>query len=240
MLDKNGALPLYIQLQRLLKEDIVTGKYKEGEMIPSETQLAKKYNITRNTVRRAILNLVNEGFLHQVQGKGTFVCLKQAKYNIWNFGGFTDYLKSRNESPISWVLEKEKIHINGKSYIKLKRARGVKRIDEPPLFLTIDTSIIPMMMFPKIDQYDFKVESIYNIMRSKYDIYPKRAELGLTPIKCDALTKKIFKIEKDMPLLMAKGKVFDSNNVEIEKVQVVYGPNIEFRIMADMDNYVPN
>lgn len=240
MLDRNANIPLYIQLQHLLKEDIVTGKYKEGEMIPSETQLAKKYHITRTTVRKAISNLVNEGLLHQVHGKGTFVCLKPVKYNIWNFGGFTDYLKSKNESPISKVLESKIVDIDEKPYMKLKRARGVKKINESPLFLTIDTSFIPMTLFPHMEQYDFSIESIYNIMRSKYNIHPKRAELGLSPIKSDSLMKQVFKLEYDIPLLMAQGKVFDKNNMEIEKVQVVYGPNMEFKIMANMDNYIPN
>lgn len=235
MLDKKSALPLYVQLEHLLKRDITTGKYKKGDKIPSETQLAKKYNITRNTVRRAISNLANEGLLNQVQGKGTFVCLKKVKYSIWNFDGFTDYVKNRNESPVSRILEKKKVYISNKPYLKLKRARGIERIDEKPLFLTIDMSLIPLMIFYNIDQYDFEVESLYNVMRNKYDIHPKRAELSLIPIKCDELTKSIFELDDDVPLLKAKGKIFTLNNIEIEKVEVIYSPIMEFKVMVDMN-----
>ncbi|NPV42594.1 MAG: GntR family transcriptional regulator [Firmicutes bacterium] len=239
MLTKDNGVPLYIQLQRLLKEDIVTGKYKEGDMIPSETQLSAKYNITRTTVRKAISNLVNEGLLHQVQGKGTFVCLKQVKYNMWNFGGFTDYLKSRNETPYSKVLESKVTEIDGKPYLQLKRARGVKKGRSTILYLTIDTSLIPMTLFPNINSYDFSTASLYDTMRNKYGIYPKRAELGLCPVECDDLMSKIFRLSKQTYLLMAQGKVFDKYNVEIEKVKVIYGPNIEFKIVANMNTYFP-
>jgi len=238
MLDKNDALPLYVQLANLLKKDIVMGKYKEGEVIPSETQLAKKYQITRTTVRRAILDLVNEGLLHQVHGKGTFVCLKQVKYNIWNFGGLTDYLKSKKESAISKVLKNVIIDIDGKPYMKLERARGVKKTGNQPLFLTIDTSIIPLDLFPDIDKYDFSDRSLYDTMRNNYSIHPKRAELGLYPVSSNALTEKVFNLKANTPLLMAGGKVFDTNNIEIETVEVIYGPNMEFKIMANMDIYI--
>lgn len=91
MLNKNDIIPLYMQLQRILKEDILKGKYLQDELIPSETQLSKKYDITRTTVRKAIANLVDEGLLRREHGKGTFVSLRQVNYSIWNFGGFTDF-----------------------------------------------------------------------------------------------------------------------------------------------------
>lgn len=233
MLDKIGGIPLYVQLKQILREKIVSGIYPEGQAIPSETQLVSEYGITRTTVRKAIENLVNEGLLYKVHGKGTFVCLKQVKYNMWNFGGFTDYIKKRNEIPVSKVLEKEIITSGQKLYMRLVRARGVKK-ENSIIYLTIDTSILPLELFPGIDTYDFSRESIYKIMRQKYCIYPQRAELGMHSIEGDKVAKKIFKLPGNVSLLMAKGQVFDENGTVIEDVKVIYGPNVEFKIVANM------
>lgn len=239
MLNKNDPLPLYVQLQRILKEDILKGKYGEGDMIPSENQLSSRFGITRATVRKGISTLVNEGYLHQVHGKGTFVCFKQMKYNVWNFGGFTDYLKSRNETPVSKLISIRKTIADGREYLEIKRARGVKKDGDKPLYLTIDASMIPLDLFPAIENYDFAVESLYNIMRTKYGIYPKRAELKMTCIQSDKLSREIFSFDRTMPLLTAQGKVYDMNNVEVERVKVIYGPKMDFNIVANMDTYIP-
>jgi len=233
MLNKNDALPLYVQLTRLLRREIMEGVYKEGDLIPSEVQMAQKHDITRTTVRRAISELVNDGLLVQVHGKGTYVCLKEVKYNIWNFGGFTDYITSRGEETYSLVLKKRIIEDDGKKYLILDRARGVKK-GEDILFLTIDYSRIPLEYFPGLDNYDFNTKSIYNVMRMVYDVYPKRAELSMNSILSDSTMKKIFKIKQDKPLLLATGNVYDKNNKVIENVTVIYGPNIEFKVVANM------
>ncbi|MCR4434810.1 MAG: GntR family transcriptional regulator [Clostridiales bacterium] len=234
MLDRNGVIPLYFQLERIIREDIVKGKYKNGDVIPSETQLMKTYNVTRTTVRKAISDLVNEGLLAQVHGKGTFVRLRQIKYNIWNFSGFTDYLAKKNETPVSKVLEKETAVENGMDYFKLVRARGVKK-EDGVLYLTIDMSLLPLSVFPGIEKYDFSKESLYNVMKHKYGIFPKRASLGVYPVMGDAVTKKIFGCKRDIPLLKAEGRVYTEEGMEIERVKVIYSPNMEFKAVTNIE-----
>lgn len=56
-----------------LKEKIRTGKYKAGEKLPTEMELAERYSVSRNTVRAAINRLSMLGMVESFQGKGTFV-----------------------------------------------------------------------------------------------------------------------------------------------------------------------
>lgn len=72
MLDRKHPLPLYYQLKEIIKKSIREGQYKLYERIPSENQLVAKYGVSRNTVRQALTELVNEGWLFREQGKGTF------------------------------------------------------------------------------------------------------------------------------------------------------------------------
>lgn len=56
-----------------IKSYILSGTYKAGEKIPSELTLLEEYNVSRQTVRKAILELSNEGFLRSEKGSGTYV-----------------------------------------------------------------------------------------------------------------------------------------------------------------------
>lgn len=234
-LDKNDVVPLYVQLHRIIKELILKGEYKEGDLLPSETTMMNTFNTTRGTVRKAISELVKEGLVYQNQGKGTFVCIRQVKYSIWNFSGFTDYLKTKNETPVSKVLVQENVTIDGKDYFKLVRARGVKK-DGQVLFLTIDTSLLPISLFPSIEKYNFATDSLYRIMREEYNIYPRHSEITLSPVMIDDRTREILKVKSENSILMkAEGKVLNEENTEIEKVSVIYGDNIEIKIMTNIN-----
>jgi DNA-binding GntR family transcriptional regulator len=63
MLNHKSPIPLYHQLADILLEQIRSGHYKPGQMIPSETGLAKQYSIGRPTVHQAMDTLVWEGDL---------------------------------------------------------------------------------------------------------------------------------------------------------------------------------
>ena len=79
MLEKNSTTPIYIQLKNIIKNAIINGEIGEDQMIPSETQMAETYNITRTTVRRALAELVNENLLRKEHGKGAFASLRPKK-----------------------------------------------------------------------------------------------------------------------------------------------------------------
>ena len=66
-------LHLYSQIENYILDDIKSGKLTEGDMIPPETVLSKDFNVSRPTVRQALNNLVNEGYLVRIKGKGSFV-----------------------------------------------------------------------------------------------------------------------------------------------------------------------
>jgi DNA-binding GntR family transcriptional regulator len=67
------SIPVYQQIKDILREEIRQGKYKAGNTIPSANQLAKDFSTSRNTSVKAIADLVHEGIVYTVQGKGTIV-----------------------------------------------------------------------------------------------------------------------------------------------------------------------
>ncbi|MFA7373224.1 MAG: GntR family transcriptional regulator [bacterium] len=71
--DKNNALPLYLQLEALIRNEIEFGAWKAGEILPTEEEFCRKYNVGQITVKRALRDLAKEGLLSRIKGKGTFV-----------------------------------------------------------------------------------------------------------------------------------------------------------------------
>ena len=80
--DGKAAIPLYQQVIDIIKNEINSGAYKAGERIPNEFELAESYKVGRVTVRRAIEELVQQGYLTKRQGKGTFVNAPKLKRKI--------------------------------------------------------------------------------------------------------------------------------------------------------------
>ena len=66
-------MPLYEQIKRLITRSLAEGEWQPGAMIPSEMALARRYQVSQGTVRKAINELVAENMLMRRQGKGTFV-----------------------------------------------------------------------------------------------------------------------------------------------------------------------
>ena len=63
----------YTRLENDLRQDILSNRLAGGEALPTEKELSDRYGISRNTVRHALANLVNEGLLSKVHGSGTLI-----------------------------------------------------------------------------------------------------------------------------------------------------------------------
>jgi DNA-binding GntR family transcriptional regulator len=137
--------------------------------------------------------------------------------------------------PVSQILEKTTVQMDGKNYMKLVRARGVK-VGNTVQYLTIDTSRVPLELFPGIDEHNFAVESLYSTIREKYNVFPGTASIQITPLLADGQAAEIFSIAPNTPLIQATGSAFSVTGVEIEKVNVIYGPAMDFNLTVEIGN----
>ena len=68
-----SKLPYYVQLKQILVKAIEQGELKPGDMLPTEAELCDRYRVSRTVVRQALGEMVSEGRLYRLRGKGTFV-----------------------------------------------------------------------------------------------------------------------------------------------------------------------
>ncbi len=72
-LDRNAPVPLYYQLRQALLNAIRRNELKPGDQMPTEQDIERRYQVSRSTIRHALDDLVADGIVERIQGKGTFV-----------------------------------------------------------------------------------------------------------------------------------------------------------------------
>ncbi len=175
-LDKNGFIPLYYQIQRALMEKIHSGELSEGDLLASEEELARLYQVSRMTARQALHGLKARGYALSQKGRGTFVTKPKLEKNIMHLRGFTEDMKQRGMSPSSRLLEQAVIEAGeelaqslkidvGAPVMKLKRLRLA---DGTPMAL--EESNIPLRQFPGLERTNFAKQSLYYTLREKYGV----------------------------------------------------------------------
>mgnify|MGYP003431914889 FL=1 len=161
--------PKYLEIQNLLLQRIKNGDYQEGQLIPKEVDLAEQLNVSRPTVRHAIRNLVQAGYLERRKKRGTVVTQTKIKqqftrviesYNteIQNNGlvAKTQVLNFSTEKANDEVAEALTIKPNTEVY-KLVRLRSA---DNKPVVFVI--TYLPIAQLPDLQKIDFTHHSLYS------------------------------------------------------------------------------
>jgi len=91
--------PLYRWLAETLREEIQSGVYKPGDLLPTERELMQRYNLSNITVTRAINELAREGWLYRRAGKGTFLKRDKLEERLGHLTSFAEEMQSRNIVP---------------------------------------------------------------------------------------------------------------------------------------------
>ncbi|MGV3488705.1 MAG: GntR family transcriptional regulator [Tuberibacillus sp.] len=104
MIDKQSPVPIYYQIQSYIKDLVDTNRLRPGDTIPSERELTEKFQVSRMTVRQAIMNLVNDGVLYRQKGKGTFVSEVKIEQPLQGLTSFTEDMKKRGLVPGTRLL----------------------------------------------------------------------------------------------------------------------------------------
>ena len=98
-------IPQYMQLFEVLKSQIRSGIYKDGDLLPSENDLARVHNLNRATVRQALSELVKVNYIKKIRGKGSLVNLNSGSLAILSVKGFSEVVESKSLQVNTDILE---------------------------------------------------------------------------------------------------------------------------------------
>ncbi len=210
-LENNLNLPKYHKLKQVLRRNILKGKYQPGDIIPSENELQKKYQVSSTTVRRALSDLVHERLLVRGQGVGTFVNKPPVERSLWKIMSFTNNMLEKGYQPSIKVIEKLKIPCIDKVALELSINQGTQILFVKRLCFGDD---IPMMfehvyiredLCPGIFEKDLS-GSITKIIKEEYGHRITSIHQTLQFSQPDNLIKKYMNIsDAGIPFFLVAG-----------------------------------
>ena len=127
-LNRSSFVPLYYQLQELLKEQIESGIWAPGELLPSEPQLARGLSVSRVVVRQALAILEDDRQIVRIRGRGTFVAGPKLEHRA---GGLSRLLVAPRDPEVQIQVLDKRVAVVEKS---IRRSLNVE--DEPILRIT--------------------------------------------------------------------------------------------------------
>jgi hypothetical protein len=232
----NTSPPVYEQIAEVIRRQIHDGDYLVGDKLPSENELCEIHKVARGTIRRAINGLIAEGLLESEKGKGTFVTSPESKTLLWNFGSLTDRLNDTSERALAKVLEQTVVIRGNRKMLRLKRLRSIET-ENTVIPISLDISFLPVDLLPGIEKYDFEDESIYRILRQKYNRKPTQSLVSLKARIADQGTKRILKeLPSTRCLLHATGATYDNVHVCIEESEITYSSRVQAVMHIDHHN----
>jgi len=198
-------LPKYYQVKRQLLE--LTAALEAGSPVPPERELARSYGTSRTTVRQALAELVVEGRLLRMQGKGTFVA-KPKVAQLLELTSYTEGMRAHGLHPqtkildIGYVTADEQLAalLGIRAGGRALRIHRLRLADGEPM--SIDTSHLPARRFPGLRKQLEGDRSLYEILRAGYGIQLAEAEETIETVLADPHDAQLLGVDAGLPLLL--------------------------------------
>ena len=221
-LDKSGFIPLYFQIQQALMEKIRTGELSVGDLLASEEELARTYQVSRMTARQALHGLKISGYAFSQKGRGTFVTRPKLEKNIMHLHGFTEDMKHLGMVPSSKLLEQTVVKATADLADKLKveadeavmRLRRLRLADGIPMAL--EESHIPLRQFPGLEKISFARQSLYFVLRESFGVRVAYADEVIEALPATREESELLTMPKKASILSISRIIMTTDETPIE------------------------
>lgn len=203
-----GSLPVYIQISVALRRDIQSF-YRAGEMLPSEAELAARYNVNRHTLRRAVDELVADGIVERQHGRGVCVLAPAIDYCIGAQTRFTENLETLGISTDSRVIRKQIIPAQGGVADQLALDVGeqvvfletLRSVDSKPF--CVISHFLPFPQFEPVFEL-YHGGSLHRFLEQHSAIELQRKQSFISAVLPEADDARLLNMPKNLPVLRVK------------------------------------
>jgi GntR family transcriptional regulator len=238
MINKKSPIPLYYQLEEHIKELIEEGELKPGDALPPEREYAEKYQISRMTVRQAFTQLVNNGYLYRIQGKGTFVADRRIEQALQGLTSFTEDMKARGLKPDSKLIVFEIIpatiqianQLSITEYSPVYEIKRVRLADGVPM--AIETNYISANLIKGLTE-EIVNQSLYGYIEGQLNLQIDNASQVIESSVASQSEAKLLNINKSAPIMLIQRNTFLKDGTPVEFVKSVYRAD-RYKFMIQM------
>src|SRR5512136_606932 len=225
---KDKAIPLYYQIETILRRKILSGELQPLTSIPTEDALAQEFDVSRITIRQALGLLEKDGLVTRQRGKGTFVSEGVKAFESAKLTGSMEDLiligvqTSTKILDFSWSEApqsvRERLGLGEESQVL--RIEKIRLVDSRPFSYVIN--YLPQKIGQKIKPEDLTAKPLLMVMEENLGIRPDEADQTIEATIADAHVAPLRDIRMGDPLLKVERTVFDVKNKPVECVFVLY------------------
>ncbi len=225
--NRDAPVPLHRQVRNYLLGCIERGELQPGQQLLQEREYAARFGISLAPVRQAILDLVKEGYLYRVPGRGTFVREQKVEEKISILSSFSESMRAKGLHADLRVIEQKidtvpaslraVLDVKDQPFFMLQR---VALLDGKPVALLL--SCIPLRLVPGLEGLDLNGRSLYHTLEERYGIVLARAESTIEVVRARGGQSGVLGIAPGTPLLQVEGKTYDVTGKFVEFSQVLY------------------
>ena len=225
---RGKSVPLYYQIETILRRKILTGELPPSAPLPSVETLKNEYKVSRITIRQALSLLEQEGLIVRRRGKGTFVSERSRSVEPAKLTGSMEDLismgiqTSAKVLDMNWVEPPEHIqeHLKLDRTTQVLRIEKVRFVEEKPFSHVLN--YLPSNIGQKIDRDMLSVKPLLMILEEDLGIKTGEAVQTVEASIADAQVAPLLDIRVGDPLLKAERTVFDRAQSPIEHVSALY------------------
>jgi GntR family transcriptional regulator len=220
-LTRTEGIPMYVWIREALRGEITQGDLKRGERLPSEHELASKFNVSRMTVRKSIEDLIDEGLLYRRHGVGTFVAFPHLERDHTRLTSFFDKSGGEGIHASASLLTLEVIPARQKVAKALDIAAGelvihVKTLrfaDNLPI--TIHDAHIPHKLFSRLIDENLEVQNLWSLFEQcGYKV--KRAIQRIEAREATKELARLMEIKEGAPILFKERTIYADDGTPVE------------------------
>ncbi len=227
-----SIIPLYRQLADRIQNDIVNTTNDLSLPIPSEQELMKMYSVSRVTVRKAVEELVKEGILSKIHGKGTFITKSHSFYPLGHGEGFTRSCIIRGVTPSTFLLKCDVVAAS-------EEDRAFFNIDEDePVFMIQrlrcgddEPCILETLYFPRSYEFlrnDNLEESLYGLLKEKYHIFPQKGHKWIEIHHASAEEAQIMNSQANTAMILMHESITDQKGMPLHTSMLIFSSSFRF------------
>lgn len=221
-------VPKYYKIYEELLQEIENGTYEEYSLFPSDTELVKRFQVSRGTVREAIKLLFRQGYLVREQGKGTFVTYRKIQQNPDTLIGFTELMEKHNIKPSANLLTRKEMPAPEKirklaglgEHERVFRIVRLRFGNSHPLI--IERSYFSHSLFSPIADLDLEKNSIYGLLYANTDTKLGNATQQIEAVSAGNEEHKLLEVDIGTPLLLIKRLITTSEGDFFQYSEDIY------------------
>lgn len=216
-IDKTNPEPIYLQIASAIRHLLQTGSITPGSALPPEQVLAKRFSVSRMTMRQANDVLEREGLIERQPGRGTFAVQNRLVKQEQETRSFSEEIRRRGGVPSSRLVSFKTTQASptiagefgiavGDSIYVIDR---VRLADGVPMAL--ESVQIPAYRCPNLERFNLVDYSLYQIFEEHYGIELARSEEEISAIAPKKVHRKTLELPPNVAVLLVKRRTFTSD-----------------------------